>query len=91
MVVEPWGAHPSYAQGYYDRDNEFYVAWEAISRDPARAAEGYLETSPSLRRLRRTGAEYMGERQPGLDRQRLTGEAMSGRAPEVNYGLSADR
>ena len=33
VVVEPWGAHPSYAQGYYDRDNEFYVAWEAISRD----------------------------------------------------------
>jgi glutaconate CoA-transferase subunit A len=42
VVVEPWGAHPSYAQGYYDRDNEFYVAWEAISRD--RAALGrYLD------------------------------------------------
>ncbi len=25
VVVEPWGAHPSYAQGYYDRDNDFYV------------------------------------------------------------------
>ena len=35
VVVEPWGAHPSYAQGHYDRDNDFYVAWEAISRDPA--------------------------------------------------------
>src|SRR5216110_3224164 len=34
VVVEPWGAHPSYAQGYYDRDNDFYVAWESISRDP---------------------------------------------------------
>ena len=33
VVVEPWGAHPSYAQGYYDRDNDFYVAWERISRD----------------------------------------------------------
>jgi glutaconate CoA-transferase subunit A len=33
VVVEPWAAHPSYAQGYYDRDNDFYVAWEAISRD----------------------------------------------------------
>ncbi len=33
VVVEPWGAHPSYAQGYYDRDNEFYVGWEATSRD----------------------------------------------------------
>ena len=35
VVVEPWGAHPSYAQGYYDRDNEFYIGWEPISRDPA--------------------------------------------------------
>ena len=36
VVCEPWGAHPSYAQGYYDRDNDFYVAWEEISRDPKR-------------------------------------------------------
>jgi len=42
VVVEPWGAHPSYAQGFYDRDNEFYVAWEAISRDPAKL-RGYLD------------------------------------------------
>ncbi len=32
----PYGAHPSYAQGYYDRDNAFYVEWDAISRDPER-------------------------------------------------------
>jgi glutaconate CoA-transferase, subunit A len=43
VVVEPWGAHPSYAQGFYDRDNEMYVSWEPISRDPARIA-AYLET-----------------------------------------------
>jgi glutaconate CoA-transferase, subunit A len=42
VVVEPWGAHPSYAQGYYDRDNEFYIGWEKISRDPA-ALTGYLD------------------------------------------------
>ena len=42
VVVEPWGAHPSYAQGYYDRDNEFYVAWEKISRNPSALAR-YLE------------------------------------------------
>ena len=29
----PGGAHPSYAQGYYDRDNGFYRAWDAISAD----------------------------------------------------------
>src|SRR5579864_8278774 len=36
VVCEPWGAHPSYAQGYYDRDNDFYVAWDAISREKDR-------------------------------------------------------
>jgi glutaconate CoA-transferase subunit A len=29
----PGGAHPSYAHGYYDRDNDFYVRWNEISRD----------------------------------------------------------
>lgn len=29
----PGGAHPSYAGGYYKRDNAFYLAWEAIARD----------------------------------------------------------
>jgi glutaconate CoA-transferase subunit A len=34
----PRGAHPSYAQGYYDRDNEYYREWDAISRDRERFA-----------------------------------------------------
>ncbi len=29
----PRAAHPSYAQGYYDRDNEFYLAWDKISEN----------------------------------------------------------
>jgi glutaconate CoA-transferase subunit A len=33
VAVAPGGARPSYAHDYYDRDNEFYVAWDAISRD----------------------------------------------------------
>jgi glutaconate CoA-transferase, subunit A len=33
VVVEPWGAHPSYVQGAYDRDNRFYLEWDPISRD----------------------------------------------------------
>jgi glutaconate CoA-transferase subunit A len=28
----PGGAHPSYAHGYYERDNAFYVSWDTISR-----------------------------------------------------------
>jgi glutaconate CoA-transferase subunit A len=39
VVVEPWGAHPSYVQGHYDRDNAFYREWDVISRD-----EGSLQT-----------------------------------------------
>jgi len=33
VVVEPFGAHPSYVQGAYDRDNRFYLDWEAVTRD----------------------------------------------------------
>jgi glutaconate CoA-transferase subunit A len=33
VAVVPGGAFPSYAYGYYDRDNAFYLAWDAISRD----------------------------------------------------------
>jgi glutaconate CoA-transferase subunit A len=33
VAIAPGGAHPSYAHGYYDRDNDFYVGWDAISRD----------------------------------------------------------
>jgi len=33
VAVVPRGAHPSYAYGYYDRDNAFYAAWDSISRD----------------------------------------------------------
>lgn len=29
----PGGAHPSYAQGYYERDNRFYQAWDTIARE----------------------------------------------------------
>src|SRR5213076_1373900 len=34
VVVEPKACHPSYAQGYYDRDNRFYLDWDPIGRDP---------------------------------------------------------
>ncbi len=35
VAVVPDGAHPSYALGYSARDNDFYLAWDAISRDRA--------------------------------------------------------
>jgi glutaconate CoA-transferase, subunit A len=33
VAEAPHGAAPSYAHGYYDRDNDFYKAWDEISRD----------------------------------------------------------
>ena len=33
IAVAPGGAKPSYAHGYYARDNAFYIEWDAISRD----------------------------------------------------------
>jgi glutaconate CoA-transferase, subunit A len=33
VAVVPNGAHPSYAQDYSTRDNDFYLRWDAISRD----------------------------------------------------------
>jgi glutaconate CoA-transferase subunit A len=41
VVVEPYGAHPSYVQGAYDRDNRYYIEWDAITRDEA-AIQGWL-------------------------------------------------
>lgn len=38
----PYCAHPSYTQGYYDRDNAFYIEWDKISSEPA-AVQKWLE------------------------------------------------
>jgi glutaconate CoA-transferase, subunit A len=77
VVVEPWGAHPSYAQGYYDRDNEFYIAWEQISRDPA-ALTRYLDHYVYGVSDR---AEYVGKC-GDLERLRASERVCAG----VNYG-----
>lgn len=38
----PFCSHPSYTQGYYDRDNAFYLEWDEISKDRQRA-QAYLD------------------------------------------------
>ncbi|HSJ76113.1 MAG TPA: CoA-transferase [Gemmatimonadales bacterium] len=78
VVVEPWGAHPSYAQGYYDRDNQFYVSWEKISRDPA-ALDRYLQEFVLGVRDR---AEYV-DRCGDLERLKASQRVCAG----VNYGF----
>ena len=78
VVVEPWGAHPSYAQGYYDRDNEFYVAWDRTARD-ANSFNKYLDDFVYGVKDR---AEYM-KKHPGLaERLKAKPQICSG----VNYG-----
>ncbi len=78
VVVEPWGAHPSYAQGYYDRDNEFYIRWEPTSRDPAALAR-YLDEFVYGVKDR---AEYV-SKCGNLDRLRASERVCAG----VNYGF----
>jgi glutaconate CoA-transferase subunit A len=77
VVVEPWGAHPSYAQGYYDRDNQFYISWEAISRDVT-ALRRYLDEFVYGVRDR---AEYVARSE--LERLTAADRVCAG----VNYGF----
>ncbi len=79
VVEEPLACHPSYVQGYYDRDNGFYLAWEEISRDPEQL-EGWLKEwvyglDSHRDYVEKMGAEHWDRLRPGV--------AMSG---EVNYG-----
>jgi glutaconate CoA-transferase, subunit A len=78
VVEQPGGCHPSYAQGYYDRDNPFYLEWDGISRDPARLEswlkEWVFETDSHEDYLAKLGSRW--------DELRAE-EAWSG---QVNYG-----
>ena len=38
----PYAAHPSYTQGYYDRDNDFYLEWDEISKTQE-GVQAYLD------------------------------------------------
>jgi glutaconate CoA-transferase subunit A len=80
VAVVPFGAHPSFAQGYYDRDNTFYVEWDAVSRDAAATAawlDRYVHGVADH-------AEYLAALGPGV-RERITpsGSALAG---PIDYG-----
>jgi glutaconate CoA-transferase subunit A len=68
VVVEPWGAHPSYVQGAYDRDNRFYLDWDPISRDEAATqawlAEWVLGVSGRAEYIEKLGAERLATLRP---------------------------
>lgn len=81
VVVEPWGAHPSYVQGAYDRDNRFYRDWDGISRE-AESTQAWLDewvygTSGRAEYIEKLGPERIASLRP-------SGEAPSG---SVDYGV----
>jgi len=43
LSAVPFGAHPSYAHSYYQRDNDFYVEWDKISADQAHVDSYFAE------------------------------------------------
>ncbi|MFQ5398628.1 MAG: CoA transferase subunit A [Anaerolineae bacterium] len=69
VVLEPFGAHPSYVQGYYDRDNEAYLEWARLSRQPE-AVTSWLEewvygVANRTEYLRKLGQERLNRLMPG--------------------------
>jgi glutaconate CoA-transferase subunit A len=81
VVVEPFGAHPSYVQGAYDRDNPFYIAWDPISRD-----------EPAIQQWLRDWVYDLDGRAAYVDKlgaDRVASLRPSGTAPSgsVDYGL----
>jgi glutaconate CoA-transferase, subunit A len=82
VVEEPFACHPSFAQGYYDRDNAFYRDWDRIAKDPE-TLESWLQewvhgTANHAEYVEKMGAAHRDALRPE--------EALSG---QVNYGRYA--
>jgi glutaconate CoA-transferase, subunit A len=79
VVHEPFGAHPSYVQGYYDRDAAFYREWAERSRDPEWVGRWLDEWVYGVRDraeyVRKLGSERLARLAPGVSP-----------APAVDYG-----
>jgi glutaconate CoA-transferase subunit A len=82
VVEQPFSCHPSFAQGYYDRDNAFYLKWDEVAREPETFEAWLKEWVYDLQThddyLEKMGAAYWDGLRPE--------PAMSG---EVNYGRYA--
>ncbi|HTG47409.1 MAG TPA: CoA-transferase [Actinomycetota bacterium] len=82
VVHEPYACHPSFAQGYYDRDNAFYLEWDRIARDPETLETWMREWIYDLGSHR----EYVEKRGAASWEALRPGVALSG---EVDYGSYA--
>jgi glutaconate CoA-transferase, subunit A len=82
VVEEPFGCHPSFAQGYYDRDNRFYLEWDRVAKEQetldAWLDEWVYGTANHREYVEKFGDDYWDALRPE--------PAMSG---EVNYGRYA--
>lgn len=83
VVHQPRGAYPSYVQGYYDRDNQFYLEWDRISREEKGTADWLAEWVYGLPDWESFLAK-LSAREPDIWQRLAPGEAYSG---AVNYGL----
>ena len=79
VVEERRACHPSYAQGYYDRDNRFYREWDEVSRDQARLDDWLREWVFELG----SHSEYVEKLGEARWTELAPGEAWS---EPVNYG-----
>lgn len=75
----PFASHPSYSQGYYDRDNEFYLAWDKIS-ESQEGVRKYLDEWVYAVKDRSAYWKKLGEK----TRQRLKVKARY--SEKINYG-----
>ncbi|MFC1936240.1 CoA transferase subunit A [Chloroflexota bacterium] len=83
VVHQPYGAHPSYVQGYYDRDNSFYLAWDRISRDQADVEQWLKEWVYELKNWD-AYLQKLESNDPEIWSRLAPGEAYS---EPVNYGV----
>ncbi|MCI4012114.1 CoA-transferase [Brevibacterium sp. ZH18] len=83
VCVVPTGAHPSYVQGSYDRDNTFYRDWTPISKDPEALRE-WIDTHV---RATKDHEEYLDT----IGRDRIAALRMAPRpSGSVDYGRRPD-
>jgi glutaconate CoA-transferase subunit A len=82
VVHQPFGTHPSCVQGYYDRDNQFYHAWDKISRQEQSVQDWLDEWVYGVEDWEGYLAK-LETQEPGIWERLASGENLS---PPVNYG-----
>jgi glutaconate CoA-transferase, subunit A len=85
VVCQPYGSHPSYVQGYYDRDNPFYLAWDELSQDEAKTRAWLDEWVYGVGSWEAYLVK-LGQKEPGIWARLSPGENLS---KPVNYGRYA--